>query len=119
MDASVACLVGEHDYAAFCRRHGDTSTIRRVLWAGWRRSGDIVELSIGATSFCHQMVRSIVAVSVDVGRGRLPADAMAGILASRDRSRAKGVAPPQGLFLVAVAYGDEPLPRPTWVPLTS
>ena len=73
------------------------------------------ELSIGASSFCHQMVRSIVAVSVEIGRGRLDVDDMQRILASCDRHQAKGAAPPQGLTLVAVSYGDEALPRPAWV----
>ncbi len=119
MDRAVAHLVGEHDFAAFCRRQGDRPTTRRLMWAGWRRDGDLVELAIGATSFCHQMVRSIVAVSVEIGRGRMPPAAMAGILASRDRSTARGAAPAHGLTLVAVAYGDEELPMPAWIPETS
>jgi len=35
-------------------------------------------------------------------------------LRSGDRSIAKGAAPPEGLTLVAVAYGDDSLPRPGW-----
>ena len=119
MHGAVQALVGEHDFAAFCRRHGDAPTTRRVRWAAWHRVGDEVDFSIGSSSFCHQMVRSIVAVSADVGRGRLPTGAVAEILESGDRSRGRGVAPPEGLTLVAVAYGDEPLPRPGWVPDTS
>ena len=69
MHGAVQCLVGEHDFAAFCRKHEDRPTTRAVEWAAWRRAGDQVDLSIGASSFCHQMVRSIVAVSADVGRG--------------------------------------------------
>jgi len=119
MDASVRPLVGEHDFSAFCRRHRDKSMVRRVLWVGWRRTQEDVEMSIGAQSFCHQMVRSIVAVSVDVGRGRLVIDDVASILRSRDRATAKGTAPARGLTLVAVSYGDEELPRPAWIPETS
>jgi tRNA pseudouridine38-40 synthase len=116
MNTSVRCLIGEHDFAAFCRKQGDRSTTRHVLWTGWRRDGGIVELSIGATSFCHQMVRSIVAVSVEVGRGRLGPWDTERILRSGDRAEAKGSAPPNGLTLVAVSYADEPLPRPSWIP---
>lgn len=118
MHASVQCLVGEHDFASFCRAQGDRPTVRRVEWAAWRREGTDVDLSIGASSFCHQMVRSIVAVSVEVGRGRLAPESVVGILESRDRQRAKGAAPPLGLSLVAVAYDGEPLPRPGWVETT-
>jgi tRNA pseudouridine38-40 synthase len=119
MHASVQYLVGEHDFAAFCRRQGTAPTTRRVLWAGWRRTDDLVELSIGANAFCHQMVRSIVAVSVDVGRGRLTVEDVPSILASMDRSSGRGTAPAHGLTLVAVSYGEEELARPAWVPETS
>lgn len=119
MDACVKPLVGEHDFAAFCRRQGDRSLVRRVLWIGWRRTHDDIEMSIGAQSFCHQMVRSIVAVSVEVGRGRLAVADVDSILRSRDRATAKGAAPAHGLTLVAVSYGDDELPRPGWIPETS
>ena len=67
-------------------------------------SGDFVELAIAANVFCHQMVRSIVAISVEVGRGAMtPADVQE-ILTARDRSVAKGCAPPWGLILTAVEY---------------
>jgi tRNA pseudouridine38-40 synthase len=119
MHAAVQCLVGERDFAGFCRKQGDRSTTRSVEWAAWRRRDDLVELSIGASSFCHQMVRSIVAVSVEIGRARLPVAAMAEILASRDRRSGRGAAPPGGLTLVAVSYGADVLPRPAWVAETS
>jgi len=115
MDAAVAHLVGEHDFASFCRRRGGRITVREVRWCGWRRDGDLLELSVGASSFCHQMVRSIVALSLDVGRGRVSPRAVPGILAARDRSAARGAAPPHGLTLMAVGYPDEPLQPPAWV----
>lgn len=117
MNAAVQVLVGEHDFAGFCRKLGDAPTTRFLEWAVWRRDDDLVELSIGASSFCHQMVRSIVAMSVEIGRGRIAPDHMATVLDSKDRSIAKGAAPSRGLTLVAVAY-DEPLPRPSWIPDT-
>lgn len=119
MDEAVECLEGEHDFAAFCRAQQDRPTTRRVEWAGWRRKDTELDMSIGASSFCHQMVRSIAAISVEIGRGRLDTQAMVEILASKDRSRGKGVAPPHGLTLVAVSYGGEALPRPAWVEVTS
>ena len=118
MNEAIQPLIGEHDFAAFCRKAGDAPTTRRLDWAWWRRSDDLVELSIGASSFCHQMVRSIVAVSVEVGRGRMDPGLVAEILSGRDRAAAKGAAPPHGLTLVAVAYGES-LPKPAWVPDTT
>jgi len=119
MNETVAHLVGTHDFSAFCRRYDNRSPVREVLWAQWRRSGEDLDLSIGARSFCHQMVRSIVAVSVEVGCGLIEVSEVQEILASLDRANAKGVAPAHGLVLVAVAYDEEPLPSPGWVATTS
>lgn len=115
MNHAVSQLVGSHDFAAFCRSQAGKATERIVLWAQWRRSGELVELSVGANAFCHQMVRSIVGMCLEVGRGRIAPDAVEGILSSKDRHRSAGAAPPHGLALVAVAYDYEPLPRPSWL----
>jgi len=61
--------------------------------------------TVEASSFCHQMVRSMVAICVDAGRGRVAAADIPGILEARDRHAARGVAPPHGLVLWDVAYG--------------
>jgi len=105
MNEGVAHLIGEHDFAAFCRKAGGRSTVRRLDSAVWtdRRSG-LLAFDVAASSFCHQMVRSFVALSVEIGRGRLDADAVPSILASRDRQQAKGAAPARGLTLVSVTY---------------
>ena len=59
MNRAVGHLVGEHDFASFCRRREGASTVRTVLSAGWSdRSDGILELEISGTAFCHQMVRS-------------------------------------------------------------
>lgn len=103
-------LIGEHDFAAFCRRpkrrDGEpASLVRRVLEATWHDDGDgLLRFEIEATSFCHQMVRSVVGTLVDVGRGRLHAGDVRGILASGSRDRAGDLAPPQGLTLLGVRY---------------
>jgi tRNA pseudouridine38-40 synthase len=52
------------------------------------------------------MVRNVVGTLVDVGRGRLDAGDVARILEAKDRTSAGPTAPAQGLFLVAVDYGE-------------
>ncbi len=105
-------LLGEHDFSSFCRRpRGDreVSLVRRVRSAGWTELDDadgpgVLVFEISASSFCHQMVRSVVGLLVDVGRGRrTPADVQAAI-AARDRARAGQLAPPHGLVLWEVGY---------------
>jgi len=101
-------FVGEHDFAAFCRKGPEGSTTRRrVLRSHWDVVDDgILRYEIRATAFCWQMVRSIVGTLVEIGRGRhTPGDIM-GMLRSGDRARAGQLAPPQGLCLWAVDYPD-------------
>ncbi len=108
MNAAAAHLVGEHDFASFCRGGDERTSVRAVHDARWERTDDrLLQFQITAGSFCHQMVRSLVAVLVEVGRGRLEADDVPGILAARDREAARGAAPPHGLTLWSVAYEEE------------
>jgi tRNA pseudouridine38-40 synthase len=112
MQAAVDPLLGEHDFSSFCRRpkvepgEPAPSLVRRVLDARWQRVRDtpMLRCEIRATSFCHQMVRSIVGLSVDVGLGRRTPGEVTSVLRARDRSAAGKVAPPHGLVLFDVGY---------------
>lgn len=105
MNRGMIPLLGEHDFAAFCRRAGDRSMVRRLDRAEWTDRGDsLLAFDVTASSFCHQMVRSLVALSVEIGRGRVAPESVAAILDSGDRQRAKGAAPAHGLTLVGVFY---------------
>ena len=114
MRAGCAPLLGEHDFSAFCRRQGDASLVRLVREADWRDLGDgLIRFEIEASSFCQQMVRSIVGTLVDAGRGRRTAADVALTLRSKDRAAAGPVAPPHGLCLREVSYrGEEAKPPP-------
>ena len=103
--AGCAPLLGEHDFSAFCRRQGDASLVRLVREAEWHDLGDgLLRFEVEASSFCQQMVRSLVGTLVDVGLGRRTAAEVALALRSKDRARAGAVAPPHGLCLWAVTY---------------
>lgn len=105
MNEGMGHLVGEHDFAAFCRKAGNRSTVRRLDFAQWSQRGDgLLAFGVAASSFCHQMVRSLVALSVEIGRDRIQPDTVPEILASKDRQMAKGASPAHGLTLVGVRY---------------
>ncbi len=109
---ALACdpFVGEHDFSAFCRRPKGSggepaSLVRRVREATWTDDGDgVLRFEIEASSFCHQMVRSVVGTMVAVGAGRMRAGEVATIIRSRDRGAAGDLAPPHGLTLLTVRY---------------
>lgn len=94
MNAAAASFVGLQDFASLCRRAGERSTVREVRRAEWTRTSDLLEYHVAASSFCHQMVRSMVALCVDVGRGKIDVETVPGMLAAHDRSAARGAAPP-------------------------
>lgn len=104
----LACdpLIGEHDFASFCRRVDQgASTVRVVREVGWYDLGDgRLRFEVAASSFCQQMVRSLVGTLVDVGRGKKKAGDMAWILRTKDRAKAGRVAPAHGLCLWEVSY---------------
>ncbi|MDH3731670.1 MAG: tRNA pseudouridine(38-40) synthase TruA, partial [Acidimicrobiia bacterium] len=75
-----------------------------IYAAEWAKDGDELVLSITARAFCHQMVRSIVALSMDIGRGRLDPEAVPAVIEAKDRNAASGTAPPHGLVLWEVGY---------------
>jgi tRNA pseudouridine38-40 synthase len=112
MQAACDPLIGEHDFSSFCRRpkvadgEPEPSLVRRVVQARWSELDDAAHLrfEIRGTSFCHQMVRSIVGTLVDVGTGKLSPGDVRGILVRRDREAAGPVAPPYGLVLWEVGY---------------
>lgn len=104
MTTAAAEFVGEHDFSAFCRSVEGSSNVRRVEEARWEPDGNRLHFWIRANAFCHQMVRSLVGLCYDVGRGFTPADSVPDIIESGDRSRIATVAPPHGLVLWEVGY---------------
>ena len=106
MAAAAATLIGEYDFAAFCAADSEPvrSTVRRVLESRVQAAEPLVVYRIEATAFLKHMVRNIIGTLVEVGLGERMPDALAEILAERDRTRAGPTAPPHGLTLVAVRY---------------
>ena len=112
MQQAALAVIGEHDFSSFCRKASilvdgeevDASLIREVISINVTGEGPFVEIWVTATSFCHQMVRSIVGTLVAIGKGRLGKTDMSSIILKRDRNFAGPVAPPHGLTLMEVGY---------------
>ena len=98
-------LIGEHDFASFCRRPQSGGTVRRLERLSIARVGDRVEISARANAFLYQMVRTLVGTLVAVGERRLDAGVVRGILEARERSQTPQMAPAHGLTLERVIYG--------------
>ncbi|MER7439670.1 tRNA pseudouridine(38-40) synthase TruA [Micromonospora avicenniae] len=109
LNAAAAGLVGEHDFAAYCRRKENATTLREVTRLDWRREPDgLLVATVQADAFCQAMVRSLVGAMLVAGDGRRPVEWPASLLSHRERSSHVTVAPAHGLTLVAVGYPDDP-----------
>ncbi len=106
-EAAAACL-GEHDFAAFCRRRAGASTIRAVLRLDWQRAEPGVAVgTVVADAFCHSMVRALTGALISVGDGSRPVGWLAEVLAAGVRDPAVRVAPAHPLCLEEVSYPPE------------
>jgi len=106
MQEAAAGFIGGHDFAAFRTLGSDEqTTIRRVISSEWRREADdILVYRVEATAFLRHMVRTMVALMVEVGHGKLPTSTVTTLIESRDRAQAPAMAPACGLFLMEVRY---------------
>jgi tRNA pseudouridine38-40 synthase len=98
-------LLGKHDFTTFrateCQAKSPVKTLDRLDVS---RQGSEIAIRAEARSFLHHQVRSMVGSLKKVGEGRWPPSMIGEILEARDRARCGPVAPPDGLYLVAVDY---------------
>ena len=116
MTKAAAYFSGEQDFAAFrgagCSAKTTIRTISTISlsvldvldFMSMTMTGSYIKISMEANAFLRHMARNIVGTLVEVGRGRLSAEAIPAILASKDRTIAGPTAPPAGLFLEQVYY---------------
>jgi len=98
-------LLGEHDFAAYCRRREGATTVRTLRELTWaRRQNGVLEAIVIADAFCHSMVRALVGAAVAVGEGRLDPAVPERVLLAGVRDPRITVVPPRGLTLEEVAY---------------
>lgn len=127
MNAGAARLVGTHDLATFTgggdgvpwsvRSKTERGTTRSIhvssvrgidpWWGVVSDAGVGVEIRIVADGFLPQLVRNIVGALVDVGSGTQPPKWITELLDAADRRYGPVTAPPNGLILWRVGYGDD------------
>lgn len=111
MNDAAQPMLGEHDFAAYCRTRPGATTIRRLLRFDWRRTADGPEPEVRATieadAFCHSMVRALVGASLAVGEGRRSVTWPGDVLARGVRDSAVPVVAAHGLCLQAVCYPED------------
>ncbi|HET9500467.1 MAG TPA: tRNA pseudouridine(38-40) synthase TruA [Marmoricola sp.] len=108
MNEAAALLLGEHDFAAFCKKREGATTIRSLLDLRWDRAAEGVAVAtVRADAFCHNMVRSLVGCMIAVGEGRREPAWAGQVLAAGVRDPGVTVVHAHGLTLEEVGYPDE------------
>ena len=122
MQAASAPLIGEHDFTSFraagCQSNSPMRDLRKIRV---RQHGDWIVVDVAANAFLMHMVRNIVGLLRVAGRGEADAEAVADILAARDRTLSAAAAPAHGLYLTEGHYPETcgvpcPLPEDALAP---
>jgi tRNA pseudouridine38-40 synthase len=103
MRVAAAALLGERDFGAL-GSHARGRTVRRVTEVRIVQRGTSIEVRVTANAFLRRMVRSIAALLIEAGRGRLDPDAVDALLTAGDRVLDGRAAPAKGLTLERVIY---------------
>lgn len=115
IQAALMPLVGRHHLAAFHR----AGSSRPHSWvdvqaADCKRQGALMYIEVQASGFLYGMMRLLVGLLVQVGRGLRSPVSFTEIWKAQDREQVKYAAPAQGLCLLRVGYPDFPFPADIW-----
>jgi tRNA pseudouridine38-40 synthase len=108
MREAAAQFVGFHDFQSFSDDDPDDKSTQVLVDAlEIYEDGDLIVIHVEGSHFIWKMVRRLVGVLVEVGRGGLTVEAAAAMLTERSELPARLTAPASGLFLERVYYeGD-------------
>ena len=108
LNGQAQAYVGTHDFRGFCASGSSVEdTVRTVRAFSVTRQGDEVLFSVEADGFLYNMVRIMVGTLIEISENKIKKDTLSDIINSGDRLRAGRTAPPQGLYLDKVFYGDD------------
>lgn len=97
-------FIGNHDFKAFTKNHKMTNTIRNIYSIDFEVVNNLITITFHGDGFLHNMIRIIVAMLLEVGRGKITKNELIDVLESCDRRRAPKLAPASGLYLYEVEY---------------
>ena len=106
--AAAPLLEGEHDFTAFAASDDRDMLLRskrRTLFvSSCRREGNLLLYSVTGSGFLKHMVRNIVGVLLEIGKGNVDQAGLLARLAPAASLQPGPAVPASGLFLVSVEY---------------
>lgn len=115
IQAALNPMMGKHHFAAFHRfNSGRSHSWVDVQAAECNRTGQFIEIEIQANGFLYGMVRLLVGLLVQVGKGERSPEDFTEIWVNQRRHEVKYAAPAKGLCLLRVGYPEMPFDREVW-----
>jgi tRNA pseudouridine38-40 synthase len=107
LQEAASVLKEYQDFTTFSKRNTQVKTfLCSIRESYWVFNDAQMVYNVSANRFLRGMVRGLVGTMLRVGRGKLTLQEFREAIESRDCTRADFAVPPQGLFLVKVAYPE-------------
>ena len=119
MRGAAQVLVGRRDFSVFGVQRPRDQALRTLHAIAVEEVAQEIRVLVRGDAFLRGMVRTICGVLADIGRGKAPADRLAKLLETSDRSLLAPKAPACGLTLVRVHYEEPDAPLPIHRPIPS
>jgi tRNA pseudouridine38-40 synthase len=108
MQTSAGLFLGMHDFCSFTDEDQEEKSTKVLIQdVQLKTDGELILIRIVGSHFLWKMVRRMVGVIVEIGRGKLTEKDLHKFLHSKSKEPAKYTAPPSGLFLEQVIYPGE------------
>jgi tRNA pseudouridine38-40 synthase len=105
MQEAAALIKSHTNFESFSKRNTQTKTKLSVISVSeWKEDDNLITYHVQANRFLRGMVRGLVGTMLQVGRNKLSVQDFENIIIAKDCTKADFSAPPQGLFLVNVAF---------------
>ena len=104
MEEASKIFIGEHDFKSFTKNHEIANTIRTIYSLDFVYEKDELIIKIVGNGFLHNMVRIIVGMLFEVGKGKMTKEGLQDVMRALDRTKAPKIAPSNGLYLYKVYY---------------
>lgn len=101
---ALSIFIGTHDFKTFTKNHKLTDTVRTIHDITLIQQDTLITLVFRGNGFMHNMVRIIVAMLLEVARGKLNIEELKTRLEEKNRRLAPKTAPAEGLYLIKVDY---------------
>lgn len=109
MEKAASYFNGMHDFASFADKDMEEKSTKVLIEnIQLKETGDMILIRISGSHFLWKMVRRMVGVLVEIGRGKLTEKDLIFFLNNYSKKPAEFTAPPSGLFLEQILYkGDK------------